>query len=134
MSVLSFKLIRSMAVTFSLLLWATSAYSESSRPNIVWLISEDNSIHYSKLYSDSGAEMPNIRKLADDGVIFNHAFSVAPVCSVARSALATGSYPSRLGMQFHRHSKAVTLPASVRPVFELMHDAGYYTSYYRKQR
>jgi arylsulfatase A-like enzyme len=132
MSVLSFKLIRSMAVTFSLLLWATSAYSESSRPNIVWLISEDNSIHYSKLYSDSGAEMPNIRKLADDGVIFNHAFSVAPVCSVARSALATGSYPSRLGMQFHRHSKAVTLPASVRPVFELMHEAGYYTSYYRK--
>lgn len=132
MSVLSFKLIRSMAVTFSLLLWVTLAYSAPSRPNIVWLISEDNSVHYSKLYFETGADMPNIRKLAEEGVIFNHVFSVAPVCSVARSTLATGSYPSRLGMQFHRRSKAVTLPASVRPVFELMHEAGYYTSYYRK--
>lgn len=128
----SLKLSRSVSVALSLLLWATFAYSESSRPNIVWLISEDNSVHYSKLYFQSGAEMPNIGKLAEEGVIFNHAFSVAPVCSVARSTLATGSYPSRLGMQYHRCSEAVTLPASIRPVFELMHEAGYYTSYYRK--
>jgi arylsulfatase A-like enzyme len=102
------------------------------RPNIVWLISEDNSVHYSELYSETGAKMPNIRLLAEDGVLFNHAFSVAPVCSVARSTLATGCYPSRLGMQYHRGSKTVTLPENVTPVFELMHDAGYYTSFYRK--
>ena len=121
-----------IAVTLSLLLGPSFAASQSLRPNIVWLISEDNSAHYSKLYFEAGADMPNIGKLAEEGVIFNHAFSVAPVCSVARSTLATGSYPSRLGMQFHRRSEAVTLPASVRPVFELMHEAGYYTSYYRK--
>ena len=132
MSIPLFKLIRSMAVTFSMLLWVTFVYSVPLRPNIVWLISEDNSVHYSKLYFETGADMPKIRKLAEEGVIFNHAFSVAPVCSVARSALATGSYPSRLGMQFHRRSKAVTLPASIRPVFELMHEAGYYTSYHHK--
>lgn len=102
------------------------------RPNIVWLISEDNSVHYSELYSETGAKMPNIRLLAEDGVVFNHAFSVAPVCSVARSTLATGCYPSRLGMQYHRGSKMVTLPENVTPVFELMHDAGYYTSFYNK--
>jgi arylsulfatase A-like enzyme len=108
------------------------AHAEAKRPNIVWLISEDNSVHYSKLYSETGAEMPNIEKLADEGVLFNHAFSVAPVCSVARSTLATGSYPSRLGMQFHRRSKRAVLPDDVSPVFELMHDAGYYTSYRNK--
>lgn len=109
-----------------------SDYAEAKRPNIVWLISEDNSVHYSKLYFETGVEMPHIEKLADEGILFNHAFSVAPVCSVARSTLATGSYPSRLGMQFHRRSKRAVLPADVTPVFELMHDAGYYTSYWTK--
>lgn len=128
----SLKLYQSALLALSLLLWAKFVYSESSRPNIVWLISEDNSVHYSKLYFQSGSELPNIRKLAEEGVIFKNAFSVAPVCSVARSTLATGSYPSRLGMQYHRRSEAVTLPASLSPVFELLHEAGYYTSYYRK--
>ncbi len=111
---------------------ANKVKEPNKRPNIVWLISEDNSVHYSKLYFETGAEMPNISKLAKDGVIFSHAFSDAPVCSVARSTLATGCYPSRLGMQFHRHSKPVILPDSVTPVFELMHDAGYYTSFFKK--
>jgi arylsulfatase A-like enzyme len=104
----------------------------ANRPNVVWLISEDNSVHYSKLYFDTGAEMPNISKLADEGILFRNAFSVAPVCSVARSTLATGAYPSRLGMQYHRGFKPVTLPVDLKPVFERMHDAGYYTSYWKK--
>lgn len=115
-----------------LLCCASLVRAEVKRPNIVWLISEDNSVHYSKLYFETGADMPNIAKLAEEGILFNHAFSVAPVCSVARSTLATGSYPSRIGMQFHRCSKRVTLPDDVQPVFELMHDAGYYTSYWSK--
>ncbi|MGA1206114.1 MAG: sulfatase, partial [Opitutales bacterium] len=123
---------RQLLAGIALLCCTASAHAEARRPNIVWLISEDNSVHYSKLYFETGAEMPNIEKLAQEGVLFNHAFSVAPVCSVARSTLATGSYPSRLGMQFHRRSKGVTLPDGVEPVFELMHDAGYYTSFYKK--
>jgi arylsulfatase A-like enzyme len=121
-----------IAVVLTLLTADGFAEDGPARPNVVWLISEDNSVHYSKLYFETGAEMPNIRKLAEDGVLFNHAFSVAPVCSVARSTLATGCYPSRLGMQFHRRAKNVVLPANVKPVFELMHEAGYYTSYWKK--
>ncbi len=98
------------------------------RPNFVWLISEDNSVHYSKLYFDSGAEMPQISKLAEEGVIFNHAFSVAPVCSAARSILATGCYGSRIGTQFHRKVVTVPLPKDVTPVYAVMGAAGYYTS------
>jgi arylsulfatase A-like enzyme len=118
-------------------LFATGSFANevkepNKRPNMVWLISEDNSVHYSELYSETGAKMPNISLLAEDGVLFNHAFSVAPVCSVARSTLATGCYPSRLGMQYHRGSEMVKLPENVTPVFELMHDAGYYTSFYKK--
>lgn len=105
---------------------------DSRRPNIVWLISEDNSVHYSNLYFESGAETPHIRELAEQGVVFNHAFSVAPVCSVARSTLATGCYPSRLGMQHHRSRVQTKLPSGIRPIFEILYDAGYHTSFWKK--
>lgn len=121
-----------LLAAFPLISGALHAFPDAERPNIIWLISEDNSVHYSKLYFETGADMTNIAKLAEEGVLFNHAFSVAPVCSVARSTLATGSYPSRLSMQFHRRSRKVKLPDNVKPVFELMHDAGYHTSYWKK--
>ena len=48
------------------------------------------------------AGTPNIEALAAHGLIFDHAFSNAPVCSVARTTLATGCYGPRIGTQFHR--------------------------------
>jgi len=105
-----------------------AAEEPAKRPNFVWLMSEDNSVHYLDLYCETGAPTPNIRRLAEDGVVFNHAFSVAPVCSAARSMLATGCYGSRIGTQYHRRAKFVPLPDNVKPVFAVMREAGYYTT------
>ncbi len=98
------------------------------RPNIAWLISEDNSVHYMKLYRPTGAETPMIAKMASKGVIFNHAFSNCPVCSAARSVLATGCYGARIGTQYHRKFKTVPLPGDLAPIGALMRKAGYYAS------
>ena len=76
----------------------------SKRPNVVFLVSEDNSIHYLKHYGAKFGSMPNIEKMAEAGLTFNHAFSNAPVCSVARSTLATGILAPRGGFQYHRKS------------------------------
>ena len=35
-----------------------SAAVKKGRPNIVWLMSEDNSKHYMKLFDENGAEPP----------------------------------------------------------------------------
>ncbi|MDH3649887.1 MAG: sulfatase-like hydrolase/transferase, partial [Saprospiraceae bacterium] len=64
-----------------------SAQDLPSRPNILWITSEDNSKHYLKLFDQHGVETPNIGRLANHGLLFTHAFSNAPVCSVARSTL-----------------------------------------------
>ncbi|OVE75467.1 sulfatase, partial [bacterium E08(2017)] len=111
---------------------AAVAEDQEKRPNFVWLISEDNSVHYHDLYFKKGASTPRISKLAEDGVVFNHAFSVAPVCSAARSMLATGCYGSRISTQFHRKAKPANLPKDVKPVYAVMRDAGYYTSNKKK--
>ena len=100
----------------------------TDRPNVVWLVSEDNSVHYLNLYDEHGADTPRIAELARHGLIFEHAFSNAPVCSVARTTLATGCYAPRIGTQFHRKSVAVPLPDGLKMFPELLRKAGYYTA------
>ncbi|MCA9263453.1 MAG: sulfatase-like hydrolase/transferase, partial [Planctomycetales bacterium] len=108
-------------------LWASVAWS-ADRPNFVWLISEDNSTHYLQLFDEHGAATPEIAKLAQEGLIFDHAFSNAPVCSVARTTLITGCYAPRIGTQFHRRSVSVPMPAGLRMFPAYLRDAGYYTT------
>ncbi len=100
----------------------------ADRPNIVWLVSEDNSAQHLQLYDPTGAATPRIAELAQQGLIFQHAFSNAPVCSVARSTLITGCYASRIGTQYHRAHVKVPLPAGLRMFPAYLRDAGYHTS------
>lgn len=109
-----------------------STVNQQPRPNVVWLVSEDNSVHFLKLFDSHGAATPRIAELASHGVIFEHAFSNAPVCSVARTTLATGCYAPRIGTQYHRRSVPVPLPDGVRMFPEYLKKAGYYTANNRK--
>jgi arylsulfatase A-like enzyme len=107
---------------------ATSICTAADRPNVVWILSEDNSIHYVQHFFPGGAAMPNVEALAKDGLTFDHAFSNSPVCSVARTTLATGCYGPRIGTQFHRRYKLAEMPPGLRMFPAYLRDAGYYTT------
>jgi len=76
----------------------------ADKPNFVWLISEDNSVHYLDLFDKNGTSTPNVEKLAKDGVIFE-----------------------RVGTQYHRRSAMAPLPEGVKMWPQLLREAGYYT-------
>lgn len=100
----------------------------NEKPNFVWIISEDNSTHYMELFDAHGIATPNIESMAEDGILFTHAFSNAPVCSVARSTLISSCYGPRTGAQFHRRSKLVPLPEGIEMFPAYLRQAGYYTT------
>ena len=102
--------------------------SAADRPNILWILSEDNSVHYMRLYGDPLGEMPHVEKLAEGGLTFEHAFSNAPVCSVARTTLMTGILAPRVGFQYHRKSVLANLPPGAQLFPAYLREAGYYTS------
>ena len=108
-------------------------HTKVERPNIIWLTTEDNSIHYMKLYNEDGVSMPAIEKLASEGIVFDNAFSNAPVCSVARSTLITGCYAPRIFTQYHRPAKHVPLPKELMPMPYYLKKEGYYTTNNHKQ-
>lgn len=117
---------------FAILTYACVA-AAAERPNFVWLISEDNSKHYLKLFDEHGTETPRIESLAKQGLVFERAFSNSPVCSVARTTLITGCYGPRIGTQFHRRSVTVPMPDGLRMFPAYLRDAGYYTTNKRKK-
>ena len=114
-------------VLFIISLVGTAAIA-ADRPNIVWIVSEDNSKHWLRLYEEGGAAMPNIEKLAENGLVFQNAFSNAPVCSVARSTLITGSYAPRIAAQYHRRGAMAPMPEGLRMFPHYLREAGYYTT------
>ena len=105
----------------------------AKKPNFVWLVSEDNSKHYLKLFDPHGARTPRIAEMARHGLIYEHAFSNSPVCSVARTTLMTSCYGPRIGTQFHRKSTIVPMPPKLRMFPWALRNAGYYTANNRKK-
>ncbi|MDB4466584.1 sulfatase-like hydrolase/transferase [bacterium] len=120
-----------LIVVFGLLNLLTLTAGSSiaqDQPNIVWIMSEDNSKHYLKLFDPTGAETPNIANLAKNGVAFDRAFSNAPVCSVARTTLISMVYGPRLGTQFHRRIELAKMPKDWKMFPAYLRGAGYYTT------
>lgn len=95
------------------------------RPNILWIVSEDNSPLIGA-YGDNFATTPNIDRLATEGVRYTHAFATAPVCAPSRSTLITGMYPSSLGTENMRST--YPLPATIGFFPRYLRAAGYYTT------
>jgi len=115
-----------------LTLWPAQGFAETVTPkvpNIVWLTTEDNSACWYRLYNpDHGAPMPNIERLAKSGLVFNNAYSCAPVCSAARSTIISGCYGPRTGAHYHRRQQRVKLPDGLKPFPAYLREAGYYTT------
>jgi uncharacterized sulfatase len=111
-------------------LWAArSNAAPESRPNILWLISEDTSPDFG-CYGHPLVQSPNIDQLAAEGTRYHAAFATAPVCSAARSAMMTGMYQTSIGAHNHRSHRedAYTLPAPAEVITKYFRDAGYFVS------
>ncbi|WP_235908711.1 sulfatase-like hydrolase/transferase [Roseiconus nitratireducens] len=107
---------------------AVATADDAQRPNVVWIMSEDNSADYLRHFGPNGAPAPQIEAMADHGITFNHAFSNAPVCSVARTTLITACYAPRIGTQFHRRHTLAHLPPGLKMFPAYLRQAGYYTT------
>ncbi|MEH3107529.1 MAG: sulfatase-like hydrolase/transferase [Sphingomonas fennica] len=94
------------------------------RPNILWLVSEDNN-PFIGAYGDPVAHTPVIDALAARGILYTHAYSAAPVCAPSRFAILTGVPPESCAPANQMRAEGV-LPPDFRTYPELMRAAGYH--------
>ena len=122
-------------IVLGLLVSAPTALAESpadgaptdDRPNILWITIEDWSPDLS-CYGTRGIHTPHVDKLASQGVRYQWAFTTSPVCSTSRSAMMTGSHQNYIGAHQHRTNDKKPLPHNIKPIPQLLSEAGYFTA------
>jgi arylsulfatase A-like enzyme len=95
----------------------------AKRPNFLWIVSEDNG-PFLGCYGYPDAKTPQLDKLASQGILYQNAFSAAPVCAPSRCSLITGMYAPSLGTQHMRSTHFV--PESITFFVKHLRDAGYF--------
>lgn len=82
-----------------------SVSSDSTKPNVLWIIVDDLGYYDTDLYGEGLVEAPNMKRLADEGVRFTQGFTTSPVCSPSRAAIMTGRYNQRFGFEHQLHDR-----------------------------
>jgi N-sulfoglucosamine sulfohydrolase len=70
-----------------------------SRPSFVVLIADDMAWEDCGPYGNKAVRTPNIDRLAEQGMRFNHAFVTTSSCSPSRASIMTGRYPHNTGAE-----------------------------------
>lgn len=99
----------------------------SPRPSIIFILVDD--LRWDEL-DYPFVKVPNIQRIAREGVRFSNAFVTTPLCSPSRASFLTGQYAHQHGITDNtdrspRSHQLVTFP-------KLLHDAGYETAFLGK--
>ncbi len=66
-------------------------------PNLLFIFTDEQRADTLAAYGNTRIQMPNLNRLASEGVVFEKAYVTQPVCSPSRSSLLTGLYPHTNG-------------------------------------
>lgn len=88
----------------------------TTRPNIIYFLSDQHNAEISGFAGDPYVRTPNIDALAASGVVLDKCYCASPLCIPSRTSLLTGLMPHRTGiynnMQAMRSDRA-TLPLAL---------------------
>ena len=102
----------------------TAQTNQGSRPNIVYIMSDDHAYQAISAYGYGLNHTPNIDKLAEQGMLFTRAFVTNSICGPSRAVMLTGKHSNVNGFK-DNHS---TFDGSQQTVAKLLHNAGYQTA------
>jgi len=93
-----------------------------TRPNILYILSDQHARDVLGCYGDKIVRTPNIDRLAAKGVAFDQVYTPSPICVPARMSLLTGKFPFRQKCWTNSDALASDIPTTAHA----MGAAGYY--------
>jgi N-acetylglucosamine-6-sulfatase len=100
----------------------------SERPNVVFILTDDQRWNCLGLADSSVMSTPNIDRLGREGVFFRNAFCTTSLCSPSRASILGGLYAHSHGVVNNFTEYPVDLPTFPRQ----LQKAGYQTAYIGK--
>lgn len=80
----------------------TVGCSKGSKPNIVFIMSDDHAEQAISCYNNKLIQTPNLDRIAEEGVRFENSFVTNSICGPSRATLLTGKYSHKNGFKDHR--------------------------------
>ena len=75
---------------FIVFLVGCNANKDVKPPNILFVISDDQSYPHTSIYGTKWVNTPGFDRIANEGLLFNHAYTTNAKCSPSRSTILTG--------------------------------------------
>ena len=92
------------------------------QPNILVIMTDQQKATSSHLYGSTFCETPSLARLAEEGVLYEHAYTPHPLCVPARVSLWTGRYAHQHGS---RRNETWMSPDALH-AFKIWKEEGYH--------
>ncbi len=130
---MSYSTIKALLAAFSILVWFGQSFADETtssnrtRPNIIFLLTDDQVDISVGCYGNDQVKTPNMDRLAKDGILFRNHYNTTSICMASRASIMTGMYEYKTGCNFSHG------PLS-RQAFQfsyavLLRQAGYFTGF-----
>jgi len=120
-----------MKKTFLFLFLLATVVKAQNRPNIVFILTDDQSYDLLGCTGNPIVQTPNIDGIAQEGILFTNAHVTSAICTPSRISILLSQYERKHGVNFNSGtSVSDTAWANSYPV--IMRDNGYYTGWVGK--
>lgn len=109
------------------LVWIASIVRAEERPNIVFLLADDQATYSMGCYGNSDVKTPHLDQLAADGVVFDSHYDTTAICMASRASILTGKFEYKTGCNFDHGDLVRQHWARSYPM--LLRKAGYRTAF-----
>ncbi|WP_411826812.1 sulfatase [Luteolibacter sp. AS25] len=112
---------------FLALSFLSAGFAHAAPPNIIYLMSDDQSTYTMGCYGNPDVKTPNLDKLAEDGMAFDNHYDTTAICMASRATVMTGMYEYKTGCNFEHGEMLTGIWKSSYPI--LLRNAGYTTAF-----
>ncbi|MDF7799228.1 sulfatase [Pontiellaceae bacterium B1224] len=103
------------------------AVAHAKKPNIIYLMADDQSSYTMGCYGNADVQTPNLDRLAVDGMAFDNHYDTTAICMASRATVMTGMYEYKTGCNFDHGEMMTATWEKSYPI--LLREAGYMTAF-----
>jgi arylsulfatase A-like enzyme len=105
----------------------TALTAQAKQPNIIYLMSDDQSNYTMGCYGNADVQTPNLDRLSAEGITFDNHYVTTAICMASRATAMTGMYEYKTGCNFEHGDLTQAKWQKAYPV--LLRAAGYLTAF-----
>jgi arylsulfatase A-like enzyme len=114
-------------LTIILFLFVIAIQSFGQKPNIIYLMADDQNVLSVGCYGNTEVFTPNLDKIGEKGIVFQRHYNTTSICMASRATVFTGMYEYKTGTNFDHGNMKPEVWKKSYPV--LLREAGYLTAF-----